>query len=430
MCDLRALCSGRPGKDESASVLIVGLGAAALALVRQLPAGSVATVVEPKDFIEFTPGCLRGFCDVEHWKSLVVSVQDALENACPSAAQASWLKGRVEVMRERSALVDTEQMSNISSSGSEPLPKALLEIPFDYAIVCTGSANGLWKPEAASSCNLALREAQMTAQRDRLAAAEKAALREEDNGGFPRVVIHGAGIVGVELAAEIVEYFPGLQSHVVLLSRGERILPSHPESVAVYAAQWCERNGVQIKCGDDCSSYQAWLESKQENVQSCVVSYFCVGGKPLLPKFEPPAAQDSKGYVVVNREMRIMGDVENPRVWADGRVFAFGDCAEVLGYEGQIPKIIYPAEGIASTVAHNLAASINHRDNGAKEVAPMLSPTIISLGSRDAVMDVSGHHIWSGYLSSFTKYMIEKSKMSQANGGVWGSILWRFVPHL
>ena len=35
-------------------------------------------VVEPKEYAEFTPGVLRGVVDVEHWKTLVLSMPELL----------------------------------------------------------------------------------------------------------------------------------------------------------------------------------------------------------------------------------------------------------------------------------------------------------------------------------------------------------------
>lgn len=400
-------------------MLVVGLGAAALAFCRKLPEALDVIVVEPKDFVEFTPGVLRGFCDIEHWRTLVASVPDVLDVACPGA---SWIKGRVELVRESFAVVRDDR-------GAES------KVFFDYAVIATGSANGIWKPEDTCAMNLAEREEQLLAEQSKLQRAETAALNGNDNKGFfPRVAVSGAGIVGVELVAEIVEHFPGLRSHVVLLSRNDRILPTHPESVSDYCFDWLEMNGVNVICGADCRSYQEWLEAEGRDH---VIQYLCAGQRPRLPRFEPPAAFDPKGYILANSQMRVLASSEPEELlWASGRVFAFGDCAEVLGLEGAFAKTIYPAEGLAATVACNLDFLLQGREDDCVEVSAMwLSPVIISLGCKDAVMDVSHHKLLTGRAASAVKYLIERSKMSEADSAgcgpfpSWGSLLWRLVPH-
>jgi len=400
------------------TVLVVGLGPAALAFCRKLPEGPEVIVVEPKDFVEFTPGVLRGFCDIEHWRALVAPVPDVLDVASPGA---SWIKGRVELMTESFAIVRKD-------TGEES------KVPFDYAIVATGSANGIWKPADSCAMSLAAREEQLLAEQNKLRQTETAALNGHVNKGFPRVAVSGAGIVGVELVAEIVERYPGLRSHVVLLSRNDTILPTHPESVSDYCYDWLERNGVEIISGVDCRSYQDWLKAEG---QDHAIQYLCAGQQPRLPRFEPPVALDSKGHIFVNSEMRVLSSIDpDELLWASGRVFAFGDCAEVLGLEGAFAKTIYPAEGIASTVACNVELLLQGRDDSCEEVSAMwLSPVIISLGCKDAVMDVSNHKLLTGRAASAVKYLIERSKMVEAESAgcgpfqSWGSLLWKLVPH-
>ena len=60
----------------------------------------------------------------------------------------------------------------------------------------------------------------------------------------------GAGLVGVELAAEIVAYFPGLKGAVMLTDLAEDVLPPLPDA-APYARKWLEKNGVKVCCGKD-----------------------------------------------------------------------------------------------------------------------------------------------------------------------------------
>ena len=319
------------GDQSSTRVLVVGLGPASLSAIRGLAGDTDIVIVEPKDFVEFTPGILRGYASVEAWDDLVVPMAAVLAAVSDgSDAHMSWIQGHVTMIRDSKAEVRR-------SDGSKD------EVRFDYALVGTGSRCGEWKAMAPAADpaaavedwggSLVARRAQMTRQCERLKAAEQDSIAEKDNGETERkmrVAVIGAGLVGVELVAEIVEGYPGLRGSVLLCDLAPEILPALPQAQG-YCRKWLQNNGVKIVTGPDAAGAADDPD---------IIRYMCVGNKPVVPEFDPPVSLDKAGHIEVNTAMQVIqADVPKEdgldlpysvrEVWGAGKVFALGDCCEV-----------------------------------------------------------------------------------------------------
>eukprot|EP00927_Polykrikos_kofoidii_P055866 TRINITY_DN50053_c0_g1_i1.p1 TRINITY_DN50053_c0_g1~~TRINITY_DN50053_c0_g1_i1.p1 ORF type:complete len:461 (-),score=73.42 TRINITY_DN50053_c0_g1_i1:25-1407(-) len=415
-----------PVDDKSFKLTLVGLGPAGLAVVRTLRKGTELTVIEPKDFYEYTPNILRAFTDPEVWKSIVVPVHDVLKSAVPKNVTFKWIRGHVSVFGARSANV-------ITSDG------ATLTLPFDSAIVAIGSSSRLWKAggdlvghpgSRERSSELMFDELTMAGREGRIRHEYEQLNRAAASGprdGLPSVLIVGGGIVGVELAAEIVSSFKSLRSHVVLCARSG-VLKDCP-SAGEYAKKWLARKGVAVKEGEMSDEFLASSpELDLDTAGGAVIKYVCTGSRASVPDFAQPVAKSDRGFLRVDTLLRVLtADETSP--WGDGRVFALGDCADVKGLETAINKTIYPAEAMAPIAAYNARRAALGSDKH-RNVKAVLDPTITSLGPRDGVMLVSGHKLATGRLAAAAKYAIEKSKMDEVRGGVIGKALWKVVPHI
>jgi hypothetical protein len=175
-----------------------------------------------------------------------------------------------------------------------------------------------------------------------------------------------------------------------------------------------------------------------------IIRYMCVGAKPVVPEFDPPVSLDKAGHVEVNTAMQVIqADVpeedgmELPlsirEVWGAGKVFALGDCAEVKELPRAFSKTIYPAEALSSIVVQNILAGITRAHAASRRIARVrelaLDPVVCSLGSQDAIMTLNGKPVLTGTAAAGVKKIIEKSKLSESRGGMWGTILWKYAPH-
>lgn len=123
---------------------------------------------------------------------------------------------------------------------------------FDYCVVAVGASNGFWKPRLSREppppglAALAGREDQVPTERLKAAVgrepqpergldARRYALQamRERIAASSGVVVVGAGLVGVELAAEIAHFFPGLK--VALVDGAPDVLPQLGEGAREYA---------------------------------------------------------------------------------------------------------------------------------------------------------------------------------------------------
>jgi len=440
-------------------LLLVGLGPAGLAVCRSLSKVTHITVVEPKEFVEYTPSVLNGLVNPDAWRALVVSTEDALRAACGKRVTWNWQRGYVKVIRPGS--VDIQPVGE--GDGRCVVAK------FDGAIIATGTSNGIWKAGGmplvacgamaldATGCTLAGREEQLRLEKARLELAAEKARRQDmpdsenalkatghpiekakkvdtarppeaaEECKPPEIIVVGGGIVGVELASEIVTSFPDLRDHVTLVNRGERILSGGPASASKAASDWFAANGVNVLTGESATQFLEELPSEEP---PHIIRYMCVGARPILPQFDPPARLDSKGYLLCDAQFRVLAAGSGGSLWADGRVFACGDCAEIRGLEGQVNKTIYPAETNARKVAYNMEKIVFGRHLGLKSACKGLDPTVTSLGPDAAVMVVNGITTMTGKPASLVKHMIEQSKVDEKRGGVGGALLWKLVPHI
>ena len=203
----------------------------------------------------------------------------------------------------------------------------------------------------------------MTRQCERLKAAEQDSIAEKENGETDRkmrVAVIGAGLVGVELVAEIVEGYPGLRGSVLLCDLAPEILPALPQAQG-YCRKWLQNNGVKIVTGPDAAG--------ATDDYPDIIRYMCVGNKPVVPEFDPPVSLDKAGHIQVNTAMQVIqADVPKEdgldlpysvrEVWGAGKVFALGDCCEVKELPRAFTKTIYPAEALSSIVVQNILAGV------------------------------------------------------------------------
>lgn len=438
-------------------LLVVGCGPAGLFVAKKMARYKdyEVVVVEPKDYFEFTPGMLRGLCDEKEMDKLVFELEPVL---CDQLG-AGLIQGCVTAMESNSAKVrlvksgvyrSAKKFPNEEDDGSkgpfieEGDDSEIVTINFDYCVVATGSqyaTSSLWKvplPSLDSSdadshptYTLQGRLHQLASERQRLQS-----LHDSQSG---HISIFGAGLVGVELAAEIVHYFPGI-GRVQLFDPQPTVLPPLPEKARKYASDWLEKRGVELVLGQEFTQEGADQAEKESDV-----AYKCVGVR-VKADFMPSTVRDERGQVRVNSAMQVVLSDPSPNdvdqmgrdraaIFGSGRIFAIGDCVSVQGVEKPYVKHTYPAEAMAEVVVENLLRArtvqcLRTCPGQLRELREnLMVMTLCSLGPSDATFTINDTMLAYGRAATTVKSTVQYTKMSDSKNEILGKTFWSAVPH-
>ncbi|SEG87410.1 NADH dehydrogenase, FAD-containing subunit [Actinacidiphila yanglinensis] len=328
------------------TVAVVGGGYGGAALARLLDADFDVLLVDPKDAFVHTVAALRGLVD-EEWSQRIYFGFDGLLR-----------RGRH--VRDRAVVVDER---GVTTAGGTRLDA-------DYVVLATGSSYPYpAKPETDDSAAARERHAET---RSALAAAE-------------RVLILGAGPVGLELAGEITERWPERQ--VVLVDPADDVLAGRylPELRSALREQLVSR-GVEFVLGSALASeppvpsgvHAPFTVHTLAGTRVQADLWFrCYGVSPLSGMLGGAlaAARRPDGHVEVDAYLRVAG-LPN--------VFAIGDVTAVPE-----PKRSKAAAEHASVVADNIAALAGGRPP-ARTYRPGGEGVLVPLGSTGGASQVPG----------------------------------------
>jgi NADH:ubiquinone reductase (H+-translocating) len=208
-------------------------------------------------------------------------------------------------------------------------------------------------------------------------------------------VVVGGGFSGVECIAEMNDFLRDAVGayhnisekdlRLILLQRGNRILPEVTESLATFAQELLVKRGVEVRLGADLKAVSARAVIVKDNATGktetiatrTTVATVPAGPHPLLTSL--PFPQD-KGRITVHQDTQV-GDW--PNVWA------IGDCAAIKQVDGQIsPPTAQHALRQAKTCAENIVASFRGTPRKIFKFTGL--GKLGSLGRRSAVAEVFG----------------------------------------
>jgi NADH:quinone reductase (non-electrogenic) len=228
-------------------------------------------------------------------------------------------------------------------------------------------------------------------------------------------VVAGGGFSGVECIAEMNDFLREAvcayhnisesDLRLILLQRGERILPEVTPSLAAFAHRLLVDRGVEIRLGAGLKAVTAnavIVEDKQTRRMETIGTRTAVATVPAGPHpilTELPLPQD-KGRIVVDQTTEVPGW---PGVWA------LGDCAAIKQIDGNIsPPTAQHALRQAKTCAQNIVSSF--RSAKKTQFAFTGLGKLGSLGRRSAVAEILGFRfkglvawlLWRGvYVTKF-----------------------------
>jgi apoptosis-inducing factor 2 len=290
---------------QQPTVVIIGGGYGGVNAAKALDEHAQVTLIEPKDAFQHNVAALRALVDPAWTERIFLSYDHLLAHGT--------------VVRDRAVRVESGRVELASGTVLTP----------DYIILATGSAYPF--PAKADEPDSASSIAQYHALRADLAEAG-------------RVLLLGAGAVGLELAGEIASAWP--DKHVILVDQADEILPGgFDQRLRDELSRQLDAFGVEQVLG---SALAAFPDTEPGRLKAFAVA--TVAGTPIeadiwfrcygvVPETgyltgDLAAARTENGYIEVTPRLEVVG-FEN--VYAVGDIVTIDvDKASAAGRQAQV----------------------------------------------------------------------------------------------
>ncbi len=336
-------------------VLIVGGGFAGTLIAKKLQKNFNVVLIDTKDYFEFTPGILRSIVEPEHLKKIQILHSTYLKNA-------QIIKGEVKKVSDKYVFMNGKKLS------------------YDYLVLSSGSRYN--SPIKAQNMLLASRTHELKEHSKKLESSNK-------------VLIIGGGLVGVELAAEILEKFP--KKETIIVHSKDRLIERNPKKASKYARDYLTKKGVKIIFNERVvkARKSSFFTSNNTEIKADI-AFFCTGITPNTEfiKKSFPNSLNERNQVKVNNALQL----ENNK-----NIFAAGDITSV-----KEEKTAQNSKKHAAIIIKNIL-----RMNESKELLPYKpAPRImvISLGKYNGILTYKKLML-TGLFPGILKTIIEKREM-------------------
>lgn len=336
-------------------IVIIGGGFAGTAAARELENSFEVTLIDTKNYFEFTPGILRTVVDTSHMRKI-----QSLHNHY--LHKTRLIIGKVISVSTKAVQTESESY------------------PYDYLIIASGSSYNA--PIKEEGIVIATRAQHLREHHSKLEHANS-------------VLIIGGGVVGVELAAEIIEHYPKKQ--ITIVHAKDRLIERNQPRAIAYATAFLTKRGVKVRYNERVVGTEGdQFITDLGNRMSADMTFMCTG---IVPNYEfmkahLPQTLNERNLIKVNEFLQ----VENlPHVFAVGDV---NSCP--------VEKTAQNAKQQAQTAAHNIRARENK--------LPFMSyrspatPMVISLGKWNGIF-AHKKFVFTGILPGLMKSLIEKKEM-------------------
>ncbi len=271
------------------------------------------------------------------------------------------------------------------------------KIDYDYLVLALGSTTNYFQVPGAESYALALKTlADAIDIKNHFIGQFEAASKVKDRQfrrKLLRFVVVGGGPTGVEMAAEMSDFFFNTfgklygrelikEVEVILIEAGKELLPRMPKSFRSQAVGRLRQRGVKIRLNErvkEVKEKSVRLGSGEEIDTATVI--WVAGTKPRQITTWPEAETDDQGRLIVNEAMQL-------KDWSN--VYALGDMARFVnhGQEKPAPALAQVATSQAKGVAGNIAAQLKGRP--ARSFEYQHAGDLLSLGRWMALAEIKG----------------------------------------
>src|SRR3989344_306649 len=336
-------------------IVIIGGGFAGSYCAQHLEKRFAVTLIDEKDYFEFTPSIIRTLIEPGYLFHIQIKHHQYLS--------------QTKIVIEK-----------VNRLTSQEVHTANHIYPFDYLIISSGS--GYAAPIKSSSIVIN-RAVELRQYAQRLVQA-------------PSVVVLGGGIVGVELAAEIIENYPH-KDITVIHSRPQLMDRLHP-GAGEKAKRFLEAKGVKIILNRRIKDFTEEFKDTPSLVFSCT---------GIFPhsQFLPPSFLEN-GRVKVNSHLQVLN---HPSIFSAGDV---NNLAE--------EKTAQNAEAQAKIVVQNIICL--EREKSLKEYLSRKRILVISLGEKRGIICFRWFSLF-GRTAAILKRLIQWKTMIKKN-----FIFFNFIP--
>lgn len=339
-------------------VVIIGGGFAGSNAARKLENDFNVTLIDAKDYFEFTPSVLRTIVEPEHIKKIQVLHKDCLNKSV-------IVKGDVKEATKNYVIVSKTKF------------------PYDYLVICSGSEYNLPMKD----------ESTVTAARADVLAKYAKKLKESNS-----VLIIGGGLVGVELAAEIIGKYP--RKKVTIIHSNNELIERNLKQARDCAYKFLKNRNVDLKFNErfvGSTRKEIYQTDKGSEIRADLV-FLCIGIKPNYNCMSKSFSNclNEKKSIIVNEYLQIRGF---------SNVFAAGDITDV-----NEEKTAQNAEKQAEIVAKNII-----KIEKGKALEKYLSKPrimVISLGKWHGIL-IYRNFVLTGLIHGILKGFIEWKEMKK-----------------
>ena len=223
-------------------LVIIGGGFAGSYIARNLQYDMDVTLIDTKDYFEYTPGILKTIINPEHMYQIQKRHSDYLK-------KAKIVIGEVKEVSKNFVKVNDEKIS------------------FDYLVISSGSRYCF--PIKEQNIVYAARAEHLIEASENLRKAK-------------RVMIIGGGLVGIELSAEISDIYP--EKEIILVEGGAKLAKRNNAKTSEYIKNFLKKKKVRIMLNRRISGSQlrAFITAGNKKIQKDMV-FVCNG---VIPNFE------------------------------------------------------------------------------------------------------------------------------------------------
>jgi apoptosis-inducing factor 2 len=326
-------------------IVIIGGGFSGAYSAKKLEKKFSVTLIDNKTFFEFTPSILRTLVKPSHAKKIQIKHKNYLK--------------KTKVIFDKVIKVNSKFV----------LTKLNKKLYFDYLIIGSGSSYTL--PIKEQNAVLTNRAEHLIKYSGKVRKAKK-------------ILIIGGGLVGVELAAELIDSFP--HKEIILAQSGNQLIPRCNKKTRLIVKKFLEKKRVKLLF--DTKINKSNITRMKPNL-----SFFCTGIKPNS-NFIDKKMLDNRSFVKVNSHLQLINSKN---------VFAIGDVNNIL-----LEKTAQNAIKQARIAVKNILSI----EKGKKlfPYLPKETPLVISLGRFNAIFTFR-NITFSGFVPSIIKKVIEIKSM-------------------
>lgn len=336
-------------------IVIIGGGFSGSLIARKLENSFDVTLVDSKDYFEYTPGVLRTIIFPPHARKIECLHENYLK-------KAHFINGFVKTISKKNVLVNGKKLS------------------YDYLVICTGSS--YIPPIREENVIIADHIHHLENKHNELEKSKK-------------ILIIGGGLVGVELAAEICTAYK--DKEITIIHAMDRLIERNPEKASKYAQKFLENEGVKIIFNEFFKGKEKdyFITDKGTKISADII-LACIGihsNSEFMLKYFNEALNEKK-QIKVDEYLNVAGT---------RNIFAAGDVNDT-----PVEKTAQNARKQAKTAIKNIYATENEKE--LRKYKSKITPMVISLGKWNGLF-IWKNFIIEGLIPGMLKTIIERKNM-------------------